>query len=245
MVTAVDSIGAQDGTYVGTWCGAVGLVSGTDLAAESENIGTDKIDLPASAFPVLPAHDWSIVALVKLGIAAPTIAYFAWNVGFVFVWFGFFDANQLGLAVHDLSALGELGIVEGATTIALGTTHLCVGTFENATDTFSLYVDGVLDGSGVNTNHNFGSATTPNFAAIGAVDAGVAAGQSTFDEMAMYDVCLSAGDVAALQTARTSYAAFNTAVIGAGATNFYHLGEVAPCVAPIVNSWQVGRIGVG
>lgn len=115
-----------------------------------------------------------------------------------------------------------------------GLPHLVAFTFDKSPslgilDTGTFYVDGV--------------AVANDFEPIFAVpdsfvtEAGIngssssAAGVGIMDEWACWNRALSAGEIASLQAARGSFAAYNSAVLSLSPTAYYHLDEFLPTAA--------------
>jgi len=78
-----------------------------------------------------------------------------------------------------------------------GNWHLCVATREQASGTIKVYVDGVLENSGVGTKNTL---NTPSRLLFGAISSGGHFFAGSLDEVRLYTRVLGAGEVAALYT---------------------------------------------
>lgn len=233
MVTAVDASGnGNDGTYSGILgiAGRPGLVSGD----ASVNFG----DGPNRVTNVLTPSmlDFTgpfTIACLWIPESSPA-AYIADNgtFGMSFVLFPgafFFFAG--------FQQWESVGFSPGAP----GTAHLAAFSFDNTfpESTGVFYFDGAVVPNDVEPLFAI-PAVTMTTAGINANIPDAVSGATVFDEWACWNRVLSGGEIASLQSARGSFAAYSAAVLALSPTAYYHFDEL-----PILGGgWSVGTVGM-
>jgi len=191
--TFADSIGGRAGDAHGTFTqGVAGLVPGGKAA---EFGGDGYVRVPADSIwnsPSLTIGAWTTVT----GGPAETrnIASIRQGTGSHLGWELRVDAaNSFGFVVGD--GTGVITWLKSPT-ITMGQTYFVVGTFDGATGTASLYIDGELAAS--KSGAKLGATDLP--LDIGQLSTGENRYWGVIDEVAFFDTALSADEVTALHT---------------------------------------------
>lgn len=235
MVTAVDSSGnGNDGTYSGIVgaAGRPGLVTGDPAVffGDGPNRVADVLT------PVLV--DWTTPFTIACLFATPGPS----------VSFLMYLADSGGPNVS-FSLLGDTLIVSngslewdsdsGAVPVD-GLPHLLAFTYDDAfpTNTGVFYVDGVEIPNAIVPIDAIPE-TPMTSAGINGDTADAAGGSGTCDEWACWNRVLSGGEIASLQAARGSFAAYAAAVLALSPTAYYHFDELPP-----LGGWSVGMVAM-